>query len=168
LAATTELLDEARRALGETVAAIACASVAERWTVSRYYEPEMGPALWRQYVALEGLMPPQDLVGLKLTTNALEARWRVDAQRRVNIDPGYVDLDKLVLASSKNAAHRIYLDRGIYAEVTLRFMDGQFEPLAHTYPDYAAPSVREFFSRVREQYRQERAAARKAGARCGD
>lgn len=167
LGASIELLHEAQRVLGDAVAPVAWATEPARWTVSRYYEPEIGPETWRQYVALDGVMPPEDLIDLKLTTNALEARWSNAAGRPVNIDPGYVDLSRLVLASTKDAAHRVYLGRGIYAEVTLRFVSGQFEALAHTYADYAAADVRVFFTRVREGYRLELAAMRQAATRRG-
>jgi hypothetical protein len=166
LAGSPSLLDEAGRALGETVAAVAAASEPERWTVSHYYDGEIGPNIWRQYLVLEGLMPPEQLAALKLTTNGLEQRWVSSAGRRpVNIDPGYLDLNRLVLASTKDAGHRLYLGRGIYAEVTLRYIDGGFVALGHTYADYAMPATRAFFNRARAEYRSELATARQAADR---
>ena len=80
--------------------------------------------------------------------------WR----RRVNLDPGYVDQAKLVLATTKDRQHRLYLGRGIYGEVTLRFTGGRFEPWEWTYPDYRTPEYRVFFETVRRRYRQQLAA----------
>ena len=160
LAAAPALLDEARQAVSEAIGFVTAASAAERWTASGYYEPEMGVEIWRQYLVVDGLMPPDALAPLKLATNELELRWCSTGRRPVNIDPGYLDLNRLVLASTKDAGHRIYIGRGIYAEVTLRYVDGAFVPLPHTYADYALPSTREFFKRARAGYRSELAAMR--------
>lgn len=85
--------------------------------------------------------------------------------RRVNIDPGYVDVDKLVLASTKAAAHRVHLGRGIHAECALRFEDGHFQPWSYTYPDYCTPAALAFFTRVRRRLKQQRRAAQVADRR---
>jgi hypothetical protein len=156
LAASPHLLSEARQKLEEEFGSIEAASEPELWTASQYYCREMGPHLLRQFLAFGPPVAPDSLVGAKLAANELERRWAGPAGRLVNVDPGYVDLDKLVLASTKNAPHRIYLGRGIYAEVTLCFVAGSFVPLPHTYPDYAQPRAREFFGRVREAWRRER------------
>ena len=75
-------------------------------------------------------------------------------ERPVNLDPGYVSSGKLVLATTKDQPHRVYLGRGIYAECTLRWRRGGFEPWEWTYPDYASEGHREFFGRVRTAYRR--------------
>src|SRR5512139_2437560 len=106
LAASAALLEQARQELTSTIAAVEITSERSEWTASRYYQREMGSSIWRQYVAMAALMPPDELVGLKLRTNEMEARWRVAGRRQVNLDPGYLDLSKLVLASTKDAAHR--------------------------------------------------------------
>jgi hypothetical protein len=160
LASSPTLLAEAQQAVSECIAPVTASTVPEPWTASRYYELEMGSEIWRQYLVMDGVIPPDELAVLKLATNALELRWCSPGRRPVNIDPGYVDLNRLVLASTKDAAHRIYVGRGIYAEVTLRFVEGMFVPLPHTYPDYALPSTREFFTRVRAAYRSALAAMR--------
>jgi hypothetical protein len=166
LASSPTLLTEAREVLARSIAHLTSASAPERWSVSGYYDAEIGPEIWRQYVTFAGLMAPEDLVALKLATNDLEQGWRSAERRPVNIDPGYLDFNRLVLASTKDAGHRVYLGRGIYGEVTLRYVDGEFVALAHTYADYAMPSTREFFSRARAAYRSEVAAARQAADRC--
>ena len=162
LGASLNLLAEARAALESALAPLTAVSDADRWSVSSYYAAEMGSEIWRQYVVVDGLMAPEQLVALKLEANALEQRWARGTRRPVNIDPGYIDLNRLVLASTKDASHRLYLGQGIYAEVTLRYVDGAFAPLAHTYADYAMPATRAFFSRARAAYRSELAAVRRA------
>jgi hypothetical protein len=98
---------------------------------------------------------------MKLKTNDLEERWRAAQGRQVNLDPGYVGYTKLVLASTKDASHRVYLGQGIYAEATLQFVRGSFQPWPYTYRDYAEPAAIEFFNRVRERYREEYGADRR-------
>jgi hypothetical protein len=157
LAASPALLDAARDALASSVAAIALASEPALWTRSDYYRREMGAALWRQYLAFDAAMAPHELAELKRRTNALEDRWRGAPGRAVNLDPGYLDLLRVVLASTKDAAHRVAIGDGIYAEATLHFVRGRFAPWPYTYPDYAGDDALDFFSRVRERLRVERA-----------
>jgi hypothetical protein len=160
LAASTSLLAAARESLGGQHGSVELASEPVEWKVSSYYCREMGDEIWRQYVALADLIRPVELVEWKLATNAMERRWRTDRGRSVNLDPGYVALDKLVLASTKDAAHRVYLGRGIYAEATLRFSRGGFSSWPYSYQDYASPAAIGFFNRVRERYRVQLASRR--------
>jgi len=127
---------------------------------TRYYEREMGPGLKRRFYAFSRLIDAAELVALKRWAIEAEARWRHDGRRRVNIDPGYVSLAKLVLATTKDNVHRIYLGEGIYAEVTLYFCKGRFHPWPWTYPDYASPEYRAIFERIRELYREQLRAAK--------
>jgi hypothetical protein len=117
-----------------------------------YYEKEFGPGLVRRIVAFTDLVAPQRLAEIKCTTNELEMNWAVGEQRRVNLDPGYVSLSKMVLATTKNYSHRIYLGQGIYAEVTLRYQRRAFLPWEWTYPDYASPRYLEICGRIRDIY----------------
>ena len=115
-----------------------------------YYEKEMGVGLARQWCAFGTLVMPDALTGLKHRTNAMERVYLNDrAGRRVNIDPGLLSASSLILASTKNYAHRIYLGQGIYAEVTLIFRHQEFAPLEWTYPDYREGSALDFFTRAR-------------------
>jgi len=129
------------------------------WTLTDYYREEMGPALWRKFVAFAPLISPETLAEIKLKTQRLEEKYvwvRGDKRGRcVNIDPGYLDVGKVVLASTKYAAHRIYLRSGIYAEVTVIYRDGAFHPLAHTYADYFWPETLAFFAELRSLYLDE-------------
>ena len=87
--------------------------------------------------------------------NDLERRTLREEKRRVNIDPGYVALERLVLATGKNYTHRMYLSKGIYADLTLVFHQGSFQTLAWTYRDYADPVVIGYFNNIREHYKNQ-------------
>lgn len=121
-----------------------------------YYEIEMGEDLLRQFVSFDRLIDPAELASLKVLTNDLEKRV-CDAcglsptQRRVNLDPGYIATSKLVLATTKDFGHRVYLHDGIYAESTLHYQGGRWIPWPWTYPDYADRRYHPFFDRVRER-----------------
>jgi len=119
-----------------------------------YYQQEMGQNLKRRFFIFARLLEPQSLPKVKLFTNRLERRFSVGPtnKRRINLDPGYVSDSKLVLATGKNYRHRIYLGRGIYAEVTLYFAGGTFRPYEWTYPDYKTAGYIEFFNEVRGLY----------------
>ncbi|MHC4788815.1 MAG: DUF4416 family protein [Planctomycetota bacterium] len=123
-----------------------------------YYADEMGEALLRRIYSFRELIAPDNLAAIKHTTNRLEkelARELPDAPARpVNLDPGYVSLNKLVLATTKDFAHRVCLGGGIYAESTLRWLDGAFQPWEWTYPDYRTEGYRAFFTGVRWRYRE--------------
>ena len=118
-----------------------------------YYEPEMGKGLKRTLVAFERLVSPNELSGAKTFTNGIEDCFLTsDGRRRVNIDPGYLTLEKLVLASCKNFFHRIYLDKGVYAEITLVYKGKDFRPLEWTYPDYKDVPMLEILREIRRIY----------------
>ena len=120
-----------------------------------YYEKEMGWPLHRRFTSFRELVSPADLAEIKLRTNDVEKNCRVKGKRRINIDPGYVAMERLVLATGKNYTHRIYLSRGIYADLTLVFQRGSFRPLEWTYRDYADQEVIGFFNDVRERYKNQ-------------
>jgi hypothetical protein len=126
---------------------------------TEYYNQEMGSDLKRQWLAFAELMNPDFLVELKHRTNEIEKKClNQEGGRMVNIDPGAVSLSNVVLASTKNYSHRIYLGRGIYGEVTLIYKQKHFVPLEWTYPDYREDTALEFFVRTRQVLRQKLAA----------
>lgn len=118
-----------------------------------YYAAEFGPNLQRQIVTFERLVNPGDLPVIKRQTNDLEWSLAREGKRRVNIDPGYISLGKLVLASTKDHGHRLYLGQGIYGEVTLTYRQGRFRPWPWTYPDYASEHYCLLLGAIRERYR---------------
>ena len=117
-----------------------------------YYESELGSPLCRRLLTFETLIDQQELAAIKLTTNRLEQAYSRNGRRKVNIDPGYLLNERFVLASGKNFAHRIYIGRCIYADLTLIYRNNAFETLPWTYPDYADQPIRSFLERVRKKY----------------
>lgn len=121
------------------------------FTHTTYYSKEMGDNLLRQWCVFENLMLPDVLPQLKHRTNVLEKKYLNEkGHRKVNIDPGLLSLSNLILASTKNYSHRIYLGDGIYGEVTLIYKKKTFSALDWTYPDYREKNAIVFFTRARE------------------
>ena len=124
------------------------------FTQTDYYEPTMGPGLRKIFLTLTRPFDPGDLAEIKLQTNRWEEEYTRGADhpepRPLNLDPGYLTLGKLVLASTKDYTHRIYLARGIYGEVTLYYKHGRWQPHEWTFADYRREEYHEFFSRCRE------------------
>jgi hypothetical protein len=124
------------------------------FTQTTYYTGEMGPELTRRFIAFAPLIPMGELATIKHTTNTLETAWAMPSgQRRVNLDPGYLDLAKVVLATTKDHAHRVYIGAGLFAEVTLRYRQKIFQPWEWTYPDYRLPVTHHFFCQLRDLYK---------------
>ena len=146
------MLVRGRDLMAERYGAVDLASPVFDFSFSSYYEPEMGPGLVKQFLGFGPLVDPAHLVEIKRTSNDLEARVaRSDGVpgRGVNLDPGYVNGGQLVLATTKNYSHRIYIGKGIYAEVTLLYSRGAFTPLPWTYRDYRTDEALAFFTSVR-------------------
>jgi hypothetical protein len=117
-----------------------------------YYDEEMGSPLFRRFIAFKELVPQEALADIKVQTNGIEQRYSRDGCRRVNIDPGVLSTDNLVLATTKGCAHRPYLRDGIYADLTLIFLNRSFRPLEWTYPDYRQGEVIELINALRRSY----------------
>jgi hypothetical protein len=117
-----------------------------------YYRPEMGQHLTRRMLSFRDLIHQADLPGIKGFTNGVEERFSREGRRTVNIDPGYLLLERFVLATGKNFTHRIYLNDGIYADLTLLYQKGAFRTLPWTYPDYADEKMIRFLELVRRRY----------------
>ena len=119
-----------------------------------YYAKEMGVDLKRIIYAFDTLLDPAELPNWKIWSNNLEGSLSLNDRRRINIDVGYVTSAKLVLATTKDHAHRLYLGKGIYGEVTLHYANGNYQPWPWTYPDYATLSYRGIFGSIRELHRE--------------
>ncbi len=122
---------------------------------TNYYTAEMGEHLQKRFVAFQMLRPAEALPSIKVATNIIEETISGGSQRSVNLDPGYVTAARLVLATTKDYSHRLYLGQGIFGDVHLRYRNKQFEPMEWTYPDYREPFARAFFVQVRDQYLQQ-------------
>ncbi|MFA5156269.1 MAG: DUF4416 family protein [Candidatus Omnitrophota bacterium] len=117
-----------------------------------YYKKEIGDGLYRKFLSFEKLIDPSKLAEIKIFANRIEKKFSKDGCRRINIDPGYLDLAKLVLATTKDYSHRIYLKKGIYAEITLSYQGKDFRPLPWTYPDYQTAEYIRIFNQIRGLY----------------
>jgi hypothetical protein len=122
-----------------------------QFTHTEYYNDEMGINLQKLLVSFERPFYPENLWLAKRSTIDIESIYAIESKRQVNLDPGYVEPSKLILASTKNFSHRIYLQQGIYAEVTMTYSGGQFHKLPWSYPDYQEPAFLKFLESVREQ-----------------
>jgi len=149
LTSDPEFLERIERELIERFGPVGVASPPWPFRFTDYYRAEMGPNLTRKFLAFERRPDPGELASIKRWTNDLESRVASPGSRPVNLDPGYVTLSKLVLASTKNYSHRVYLRDGIYAEITLSWVQGAFVPHPWTYPDYRTPFALDFFTQVR-------------------
>ncbi len=125
------------------------------FTFTDYYKDQMGNNLVKQFYSFEKLIQPDGLADIKNATISIETDFSINGKRTVNLDPGYLEESKLVLASTKNFSHRIYLRDNIWAEVTLRYVKGEFVTHPWTYTDYTQPLAIEFLNAVREIYRKQ-------------
>ncbi len=148
----------ARLKLAQAWGPIALESERFEHNETTYYEKSMGSGLWKQFFAFETFVDPAFLVAAKLASNQWELEYAAGANqpesRPLNIDPGYLTEAKLVLASTKDRDHRLYLDRGIFAENTLFFRGGAWQLRPWTYPDYQRADYHLFFTRCRDYLRQ--------------
>lgn len=151
-------LIEAQKSLKKKLGPLDFQSPIMPFNQTAYYEEEMGPNLKKQFFSFQDLIYPQRLASIKLFTNRLErrlSRTEPELARKINLDPGYISSSKLVLATCKNYSHRIYLNKGIYAEVALHFQKGSFMPWPWTYPDYKSPGYIQSFNAIRKIYMQQ-------------
>lgn len=124
------------------------------FTYTSYYEKEMGFPLHRILMAFENLVPRNSLPDVKNLTNGIEDKLAISGHRSVNIDPGILSLENVCLATTKPYSHRIYLDKGIWAEVTLMYQKDSYQALPWTYPDYASHELTGMFNHLRGLYKE--------------
>jgi hypothetical protein len=147
-----------RATIEEAWGAIALESSEFSFDQTEYYTATMGTELRKKFFVLDRLHDPAQLAGVKHQTNTWEesyqARHAHPETRPLNLDPGYLTEAKLVLATTKDRDHRVYLDKGIFAEITLFYSHGKWQSRPWTYPDYQAAGYHEFFTRCRELLRE--------------
>jgi len=150
-------LDWARQRAVEAWGPVELESPAFSFADTHYYDATMGPGLKKVFFTFQRPFDPAELVEIKLETNRWEEQYAAAAghaePRPLNLDPGYLTLAKLVLASTKDFAHRIYLSRGIYAEITLQYKHRRWQHHEYTFPDYCREDYQEFFTECREAMR---------------
>ncbi|OGP76604.1 MAG: hypothetical protein A2V86_02110 [Deltaproteobacteria bacterium RBG_16_49_23] len=120
---------------------------------TQYYTKEIGENLFRHFITFKQLISRDSLPGIKLATNRLEEKYAATGKnRRINIDPGYLCMEHVILATTKAYTHRPYLSKGIYADMTLIYRNKSFQPLDWTYPDYRQEETLQLFNRFRKGY----------------
>ena len=117
-----------------------------------YYDEEMGHNLVRIIISFEKLIPRDELVDIKIFTTELEIKFSFDHSRTVNIDPGYISAEHLILATGKGYYHRPYLGRGVYADLTLVYQNNNYRGFEWTYPDYNSDQLKNIFLKLRSEY----------------
>lgn len=151
----SQALDWALQRFAAVRGQLLCVSDRFEHNETTYYNRLMGEGLRKQLLAVQGDFDPSELASVKLACNAWEAEYAQSndfpEERPLNIDPGYLTPMKVVLASTKDRAHRIYLRDGIYAEECLYYHQRSWQGRAWTYPDYLRPDYHVFLNRVREQ-----------------
>jgi hypothetical protein len=146
------LLHQTIEVLGERYGEVDFISDILVFDFTDYYTAEMGEGLFRRFVTFRPLIPRENLVRIKRETNEIEEQFAIEGKRRINIDPGYICAEHVILATTKGYTHRPYLGEGIHADLTLVYREGTFRPLEWTYSDYASSPVREILQGVRKRY----------------
>ena len=153
LAANETALAAAVKAISKSFGVIDLASDVWPFTQTDYYKDELGPNALRQFVSIENLIDPGKLAQIKHDTNSLEQQLadslKLSLPRPVNLDPGFIEPSKLILASTKNFSHRIYIGNKMFAEVTLMYEKGKWRHFEYTFPDYRQSCYQDFLSKVR-------------------
>jgi hypothetical protein len=124
--------------------------------VTDYYEPEMGSPQFRFFVSFRKMVFPNELARIKIETNLIEDALAVGGLRKVNLDSGYLDYDKAVLASAKYNAQKVYLDSGIWADLTLHYEKGRYHAYPWSFPDFRSGRYDAVFLKMRRLYKAKR------------
>ena len=125
-----------------------------------YYVPEMGEGIIRFFISFRTLVSPDSLACIKERTNEIEREWMKESGRSVNLDPGTLSEASVILATTKNRAHRIAIGRSLYAELTLIYQNRHFESFPWTYADYCSEEVQKVLYGLRNRYKELRKLAK--------
>jgi len=157
LTAEAELLPRVQAALEAEFGMIALRSAPFPFDTSDYYRAEMGAHLQRYWYCFKKLYAAESLPEYRHASGKIERSFLQADRRRVNLDPGYLDYGKLVLASLKEAPDKIYMGRGVWAHTCLRFRDGRFIAPDHSFPDFMDGRFNAFMLEARALYKSLRA-----------
>ncbi len=156
LSSDNTLLEEVEYLLAKRLGKVDIKSEIFPFDFTDYYKKEMGTNISRQFLCFKELINPEELSDIKIWTNELENEIKCyrksDVARPINLDPGYLTHCNLIIASAKDYYHRIHLQNGIYAEVTLFYQHEVFKNLPWTYPDFQTEEYKNFFLKVRTLY----------------
>ena len=124
----------------------------------RFYAETMGSGLSKVIVEVEQFADPAGLADWKLETNRWEAEYAEltnhGVERPLNLDAGYLSQAKLVLATTKDRDHRIYLRDGMFAEVTLNYVAKAWIHHRWSYPSYRTDEIAAFAMQCRQRLRE--------------
>ncbi len=156
LTSIPEIIPKAEKQLEQIFGTIDSRSESYLFDSTHYYDVTMGTPIYRSFLAFSELIEPSAIANAKIRTNTIESDLTDEypnPQRPINLDPGYLEQSKIVLASTKNFYHRILISGGIYGEVTLHYEAGEWRSFPWTFPDYKTGRYYPFFSSLREHYR---------------
>lgn len=158
----SDVLDRTKEELARRFGSLITPGPRIDFTDTDYYQRSMGPNLLKEWFAVDQIIDQAELASIKVECQSLEkvigSHGESNVARPINIDPGMIDLGKVMLASTKNHAHRVYVGSGIFVEVTLYLCEGEWSGWPWTYPDYRRPEVHRFFDLARQEYRERRPA----------
>lgn len=155
LSTSPERKEELRHTLVDEFGPIDFESEEFDFDFTDYYIPEMGNGIKRFFYSFANLVSPDQLPDIKIRTNKIEEKFALDGNRKINIDPGLLSLSSLILATTKNNVHRIPLQKGIYGEVTLMYVNKEFQTLQWTYADYRCTEYHAIFKEMRTILRRQ-------------
>jgi hypothetical protein len=160
--------EKAFRTISDRIGRIGFASGPFPFDRTDYYAKEMGAPLFRRFLLMADAVSRDELVQTKVASESIEDEFRENGNRTVNIDPGLLSEESVVLATGKAYSHRIYLRDGVFADLTLVFEKGEYRPLPWTYPDLASPEIRTYLTMLRAVIREEiRRGPKGDSCRCG-
>ncbi len=150
-----KILLKAKESLIKEVGEIDLESEIFDFKFTNYYKEEMGENIKRIFYSFKKLITPDEIVEIKLKTWEIEKNLMKEGKRRVNIDPGYMDYFKVVLSSFKPGGYKIYLGKGVYADITLWYEKGRFKTLLTSFPDFKENIYEKIFLKIRERYKKD-------------
>tara|TARA_B100001029_G_C14995437_1_gene414718 strand:+ start:265 stop:771 length:507 start_codon:yes stop_codon:yes gene_type:complete len=121
-----------------------------------YYSTEMGEELKRCFLIIKGLKSLEKTADWKLITVEIEQKLSNKGKRKINLDPGYLDLSRVVLLSGKEGSHKIYLRNGVWADLVLLKDKGGYRNFPWTFPDIRTGCYDEYFLHVRSEFKKEK------------
>jgi hypothetical protein len=142
-----ELFEEVKKVLEEKFSKIED-SVSYDFNFTKYYEDEMGPNLKKDILIFEQEIKEEQLAEIKSYTNSLEDNYRINNNRKINIDPGYLTKEELILASNKKSNYKAEIGKNIYSHLILRFENSKCVNTTRTYPGYRTEKVQSFLTRI--------------------
>lgn len=154
LCGQAEVTHKAISVMQESFGAIDYKSETFPFTVTDYYSQEMGYCLKRLFVSFDELIDPSQIVQIKKETTAIEDSYRINGNRIINLDPGYMDYHKIVLASYKFGGYKIYLGQNVYGDMTLFYSKGRFIPFEWSFPDFKEGIYNKLFLNIRINYKK--------------